>query len=223
MGVSPSVPPSHAADLLICSARSSSSRSLVSLACSAGWLKQSRFNELCAYDIILQYITYALSESVARFQKTEEGAGCAATPPQQVTSTVPAVSTASSGLFTFWIDRATNACPTACAHESATWSFVIPGEKSIFSHLPPVHPACPRLLVTLYVPFLSFCFSFGRCALSSCSQRTNTHQPLRDVTFCCEMMLVRNFCPCRKPYRKPYGKPSCHSCRCGQTWAVALQ
>ena len=41
-----------------------------------------------------------LSESAARFQKTEEGAGCAATPPPQVTSTVPAVSTASSGLFT---------------------------------------------------------------------------------------------------------------------------
>ena len=51
MGVSPSVPPSHAADVFICSARSSSSRSLVSLACSAGWLKQSRYNELCAYDI----------------------------------------------------------------------------------------------------------------------------------------------------------------------------
>lgn len=75
-----------------------------------------------------------LSESAASFQKTEEGAGCAATPPPQVTSTVPAVSTASSGLFktlqkmlrTFWIDRATNACATACAHESATRSFVIP-------------------------------------------------------------------------------------------------
>ena len=28
--------------------------------------------------------------------------------------------------------------------------------------------------------------------ISSCWQRTNTHQPLRDARFCCEMMLVRN-------------------------------
>lgn len=120
--------------------------------------------------MILYYICFVwrtldkLSEFAARFQTTEEGAGCAATPPPQVTSTVPAVSTASSGLFTlqemlrtFCIEpRATNVCATLCAHESATWSFVIPRDKNILLPLATCTSCTVQDSRALHVPFLSF-------------------------------------------------------------------
>ena len=136
MGVSPSVPPSHAADLFICSARSSSSRSLVSLACSAGWLKQSRFNELCAYECLWHYIAYALSgEHLTSWVNLQQ----AFKQPRKALDVLPRHPRKWHRLSqrcqqhhqdclrfkkcwrTFCIEpRATNVCATSCAHESAT-------------------------------------------------------------------------------------------------------